>query len=152
MAAHTNVFRDIDSKSQTAQAEVNHPEWAKAMEVIYPRARDMMAKPRYWHVAYPLAVTALCVAPHEFFLRNWYTCFEAGLGKLKVRYTHARSETISHSYHVGEDLSSSCLEWHAAAAMDVPVSLSRAHIHSLSQTRHYIETCLPTEPGRGDPS
>ncbi|KAI8986099.1 cell morphogenesis N-terminal-domain-containing protein [Trametes punicea] len=70
---------------KTAQAEVNHPEWAKAIEVIYPKARDMSAKPRYWHVAYPLAVTALCVAPHEYFLRNWWACFEAGLGKLKEK-------------------------------------------------------------------
>ncbi|KAH9913944.1 cell morphogenesis protein N-terminal, partial [Amylocystis lapponica] len=31
--------------AKTAQAEVNHPDWAKAMEVIYPRARDMMSKP-----------------------------------------------------------------------------------------------------------
>ncbi|EJF63380.1 hypothetical protein DICSQDRAFT_82970 [Dichomitus squalens LYAD-421 SS1] len=92
--AHGNRLKTIFAETlvqilhpigKTAQAEVNHPEWAKAMEVIYPKAKDMMAKPRYWHVAYPLAVTALCVAPHEFFLRNWYTCFEAGLGKLKEK-------------------------------------------------------------------
>ena len=94
--AYRCAFRDIDSKSQTAQAEVNHPEWAKAMEVIYPRARDMMAKPRYWHVAYPLAVTALCVAPQEFFLRNWVACFEAGLGKLKVSLSSMPTKMISH--------------------------------------------------------
>ena len=44
----------------------------------------MMAKPRYWQVAYPLAVTALCVAPHEMFLRHWNMCFENGINKLKV--------------------------------------------------------------------
>lgn len=44
-----------------------------------------MAKPRYWHVAYPLAITSLCVAPHQFFLRNWTACFEAGFAKLKAR-------------------------------------------------------------------
>ncbi|KAI0938631.1 hypothetical protein AcV5_000269 [Taiwanofungus camphoratus] len=71
--------------AKTAQAEVNHPEWSKAIEVIFPRARDMMGKPRYWHVAYPLAVTTLCVAPHEFFLRNWNVCFEAGLSKMKEK-------------------------------------------------------------------
>lgn len=59
--------------------------WAKAVEIVYPRARDMMNKPRYWHVAYPLAVTSLCVAPHEYFLRNWMSCFELGLAKLRVR-------------------------------------------------------------------
>ena len=44
----------------------------------------MMSKPRYWQVAYPLVVTALCVAPHEFFMKNWVSCFEVGLVKLKV--------------------------------------------------------------------
>ncbi|KIJ14496.1 hypothetical protein PAXINDRAFT_176694 [Paxillus involutus ATCC 200175] len=68
---------------KTAQAEVNHPQWEKAIEKIYPRAKEMMSKPRYWHVAYPLAVTALCVAPHQYFLKNWIACFEYGISKLK---------------------------------------------------------------------
>ncbi|KAH7909870.1 cell morphogenesis N-terminal-domain-containing protein, partial [Hygrophoropsis aurantiaca] len=70
---------------KTAQAEVNHPQWEKAIEKIYPRAKDMMSKPRYWHVAYPLAVTSLCVAPHQYFLRHWMGCFEHGLSKLKEK-------------------------------------------------------------------
>ncbi|KAH7922710.1 hypothetical protein BV22DRAFT_1197227 [Leucogyrophana mollusca] len=70
---------------KTAQAEVNHPQWEKAIEKIYPRAKDMMSKPRYWHVAYPLAVTSLCVAPHQYFLRNWVGCFEHGMSKLKEK-------------------------------------------------------------------
>ncbi|KAG6334469.1 hypothetical protein ID866_4617 [Astraeus odoratus] len=68
---------------KTAQAEVNYPLWEKAMERIYPRAREMMGKPRYWHAAYPLAVTALCVASHQYFLKTWSACFEYGIGKLK---------------------------------------------------------------------
>ncbi|KZT10303.1 uncharacterized protein LAESUDRAFT_755809 [Laetiporus sulphureus 93-53] len=92
--AHGNRLKTIFAETlvhmlhpiaKTAQAEVNHPEWAKAIEVIFPKARDMMAKPRYWHVAFPLAVTALCVAPQEYFLRNWNVCFEAGLSKIKER-------------------------------------------------------------------
>ncbi|KAI0795448.1 cell morphogenesis N-terminal-domain-containing protein [Abortiporus biennis] len=71
--------------AKTAQAEVNHPEWAKAVELIFPKAKDMMGKPRYWQVAYPLAVTTLCVAPNEFFLKNWMSCFEAGLSKIKEK-------------------------------------------------------------------
>ncbi|GBE87331.1 hypothetical protein SCP_1100060 [Sparassis crispa] len=71
--------------AKTAQAEVNHPDWAKGIEVIYPKAKDMMSKPRYWHVAYPLAITALCVAPNDFFLRHWNLCFEAGLSKIKEK-------------------------------------------------------------------
>ncbi|TFK86780.1 hypothetical protein K466DRAFT_663499 [Polyporus arcularius HHB13444] len=92
--AHGNRLKTIFAETlvhtlhpigKTAQAEVNQPDWAKAIEVIFPKARDMATKPRYWHVAYPLAVTALCVAPNEYFLRNWTACFEAGLGKLKER-------------------------------------------------------------------
>ncbi|THH13619.1 hypothetical protein EW146_g6621 [Bondarzewia mesenterica] len=71
--------------AKTAQAEVNHPQWAKAIEIIHPKARDMANKPRYWHVAYPLVIVSLCVAPNEYFLRNWQTRFEASLNKLKEK-------------------------------------------------------------------
>lgn len=69
---------------QTIQAEVNDPQWAKAIKTIVPKAKDMVSKPRYWHVAYPLYITSLCVAPLEYFQQNWVACFEAGLSKLKV--------------------------------------------------------------------
>ncbi|KAA1476636.1 hypothetical protein DENSPDRAFT_933178 [Dentipellis sp. KUC8613] len=71
--------------AKTAQAEVNHPQWAKAIEIINPKAKDMVNKPRYWHVAYPLLIASLCVAPTEYFLRNWSACFESGLNKLKEK-------------------------------------------------------------------
>ncbi|KAI0264751.1 cell morphogenesis N-terminal-domain-containing protein [Gloeopeniophorella convolvens] len=71
--------------AKTAQAEVNHPQWAKAIEIIHPKARDLSGKLRYWHVAYALVVVSLCVSPTEYFLRNWATCFEAGLNKLKEK-------------------------------------------------------------------
>ncbi|RDB30372.1 Cell morphogenesis protein PAG1 [Hypsizygus marmoreus] len=68
---------------KTAQAETNNPQWAKAIEVIYPKAREMMSKPRYWPVAFPLAITSLCVAPQSYFLKHWVACFEAACSKLK---------------------------------------------------------------------
>lgn len=77
------IVRLLHPIGKTAQAEVNHPLWGKAIERIYPRAREMMGKPRYWQAAYPLAVTTLCVAPHQFFLKAWTACFEYGIGKLK---------------------------------------------------------------------
>ncbi|KAI6165896.1 cell morphogenesis C-terminal-domain-containing protein [Pisolithus thermaeus] len=77
------ITRLLHPIGKTAQAEVNHPLWGKAIERIYPRAREMMGKPRYWQAAYPLAVTALCVAPHQFFLKTWTACFDYGIGKLK---------------------------------------------------------------------
>jgi hypothetical protein len=54
------------------------------MSIIYPKAKDMMSKPRYWAVAYPLVITCLCVAPRDYFLKHWMSCFDAGLAKLKV--------------------------------------------------------------------
>ncbi|KAJ8509477.1 hypothetical protein ONZ45_g8356 [Pleurotus djamor] len=70
---------------KTAQAETNNPQWGRAIEIIYPKAKEMVAKPRYWSVAYPLLITSLCVAPQAFFLKHWYTCFEGSISKLKER-------------------------------------------------------------------
>ncbi|EEB99561.1 hypothetical protein MPER_00741 [Moniliophthora perniciosa FA553] len=69
---------------QTAQAETNNPMWAKATEVIYPKAREMATKPRYWNVAFPLLITSLCVAPENYFRKYWLGCFENAVSKLKV--------------------------------------------------------------------
>jgi hypothetical protein len=74
----TNVF------VETAQAETNNPQWAKAIEIIFPKAKEMMSKPRYWHVAFPLAMTSLCMAPQQYFLKHWPSCFESSITKLKV--------------------------------------------------------------------
>ncbi|KAH7105208.1 cell morphogenesis N-terminal-domain-containing protein [Auriculariales sp. MPI-PUGE-AT-0066] len=71
--------------AKTAQAEVNHPQWAAAMEAIYPKAKEMIAKKQYWVNGYPLLVVALCVAPRDFFLQNWSQVFELGVTKLKER-------------------------------------------------------------------
>ncbi|KDR72526.1 hypothetical protein GALMADRAFT_142849 [Galerina marginata CBS 339.88] len=70
---------------KTAQAETNNPQWAKAIELIYPKAREMMSKPRYWQVAFPLAITILCVAPQTYFLKNWQAFFENSISKLKEK-------------------------------------------------------------------
>ncbi|KAI0032600.1 cell morphogenesis N-terminal-domain-containing protein [Vararia minispora EC-137] len=71
--------------AKTAQAEVNYPQWAKAIEIIHPKAKELAGKPRYWHVAYALVVVSLCVSPSEYFLKHWMGCFEAGLSKLKEK-------------------------------------------------------------------
>ncbi|PBK70905.1 hypothetical protein ARMSODRAFT_1033874 [Armillaria solidipes] len=70
---------------KTAQAETNNPMWAKAIEIIYPKAREMMSKPRYWNVAFPLVITSLCVAPESYFRKHWVSCFELSLSKLKEK-------------------------------------------------------------------
>ncbi|CCO32552.1 Protein furry homolog-like AltName: Full=ALL1-fused gene from chromosome 4p12 protein [Rhizoctonia solani AG-1 IB] len=68
---------------KTAQAEVNHPGWAKAIDLIYPKAREMISKPRYFAVAYPLVISALCVAPQDFFAKNWMSCIDLSIVKMK---------------------------------------------------------------------
>ncbi|KAF5362660.1 hypothetical protein D9758_009577 [Tetrapyrgos nigripes] len=70
---------------QTAQAETNIPLWAKAIELIHPKAREMAAKPRYWSVAFPLVITSLCVAPEAYFRKHWVPCFEVSLSKMKEK-------------------------------------------------------------------
>lgn len=44
----------------------------------------MMGKPRYWHAAFPLAVTSLCMAPQALFLKHWQAFAESAISKLKV--------------------------------------------------------------------
>ncbi|KAG6873883.1 hypothetical protein C0995_009662 [Termitomyces sp. Mi166 len=78
----THILHPI---GKTAQAETNNPQWAKAIEIIYPKAREMMSKLRYWPVAFPLAITSMCVASQAYFLKNWVLCFEAACSKLKEK-------------------------------------------------------------------
>jgi hypothetical protein len=115
--------------TKTAQAEVNHPQWAKAIETIYPKAKDMMSKPRYWHVAYPLTITSLCVAPQQFFLRNWTTCFEAGLQKLKVYPSLSISPLIIDCHASGKGVPGTSYEWHDAATLDLFVSMPGTSVY-----------------------
>lgn len=83
---------------KTAKDELNHPVWAKAIETIYPKARDMMSKPRYWSAAYPLVVTTICMSPNNFFLRNWLNIFDAGITRIKVSvspWLHSKCQLLT---------------------------------------------------------
>jgi hypothetical protein len=82
--AEPKLFVLMGTVFRTAQVETNDPTWRKAIEFIHPRAVSMASKPRYWAIAFPLVVTSLCVAPQDFFLKNWWTCVEGCLAKLKV--------------------------------------------------------------------
>ncbi|KAJ7219440.1 cell morphogenesis N-terminal-domain-containing protein [Mycena pura] len=79
------LVRLLHPIGKTAQAETNNPQWAKAIEMIYPKAKEMMSKRQYWHVAFPLVITSLCVAPQTYFLKNWVPCFEVALSKVKEK-------------------------------------------------------------------
>lgn len=77
--------------AQSASAEINHPTWVKAMDLIAQRAASMAAKPRYWPIAYPLYVAALCASPETQFLQGiagnsgWSACLEAAMPRIKDR-------------------------------------------------------------------
>ncbi|KAF9226299.1 hypothetical protein BS17DRAFT_815177 [Gyrodon lividus] len=66
-------------------AKVHHLQWEKAIEKIYPRAKEMVTEPRYWHAAYPLAATALRVALHQYFLKNWIPCLDYAIRISKLK-------------------------------------------------------------------
>lgn len=68
-----------------ATAELNHPVWSRAIELLYSKASQMMQKPKYWFTAYPLASVLLCVAPQEMFTDLWMSFFDQSTLKLKDR-------------------------------------------------------------------
>ncbi|RCH88198.1 Cell morphoproteinsis protein PAG1, partial [Rhizopus stolonifer] len=63
--------------AEVAVAEVNFPSWAKAVDLMYPRALKMTLKPRHVLAGYPLVTTLLCVSRKEFFLTNWMSILES---------------------------------------------------------------------------
>ncbi|KAG0054336.1 Cell morphogenesis protein PAG1 [Gryganskiella cystojenkinii] len=68
---------------KVAVAEVNHPNWSKTVELIYPKARKMTNKPRHVQVAFPLVTMLLCVSKKDFFLKHWMSVFESCREKFK---------------------------------------------------------------------
>ncbi|KAI9263012.1 cell morphogenesis protein N-terminal, partial [Helicostylum pulchrum] len=60
-----------------AVAEVNFPSWAKAVDLMYPRAIKMTLKPRHILAGYPLVTTLLCVSRKDFFAANWTSVMDS---------------------------------------------------------------------------
>ncbi|KAF8987696.1 Cell morphoproteinsis protein PAG1 [Haplosporangium bisporale] len=69
--------------AKVALAEVNHPNWSKTVELIYPKARKMTNKPRHVQVAFPLVTILLCVSKKDFFLKHWLSVFDSLREKFK---------------------------------------------------------------------
>ncbi|CCA66737.1 hypothetical protein PIIN_00418 [Serendipita indica DSM 11827] len=135
--------------SKTAQDELNHPDWAQAVTTIYRKAKEMLPKPRYWHVAFPLVVTTLCVAPHEFFLQNWMNCVEGCLAKLKE--PRARPFALNgilrlvwtYLYRCRESASSSIDKLETDFAYLVPSEQNESAVSSSSGTVNQSEILAP---------
>ncbi|KAF8660761.1 hypothetical protein AX16_001555 [Volvariella volvacea WC 439] len=71
---------------KTAQAETNNPQWAQAIERMFPKARAETKKKnvQQWAAALPLMYILLCVSPHTFFLKNWSPVVDS-IGKPKEK-------------------------------------------------------------------
>lgn len=127
--------------------EVNHPMWAKAIELMYPKA-NQMSKPRYWNISYPCAVTMLCVAPHDYFLRNWIPFVEMSTTKLKVIrlptcFFRFADTLIAGSVTSGKVSSPSGSQRHSAYRLDIPLPVSRTCIIHDDEARYSPKALLP---------
>lgn len=67
-----------------ATAEVNLPQWTKAVQFIYAKALGLSGKPRYAMPAMQLVCTVTAVSPQDMLIANWSTCLDLCLGKIKV--------------------------------------------------------------------
>ncbi|KAG1211887.1 hypothetical protein G6F69_004186 [Rhizopus microsporus] len=81
--------------AEVADAEVNFPAWAKAVDLMYPRALKMILKPRHISVGYPLITTLLCVSRKNFFAENWTAILESCYQKFSKqdKYTKCKEST-----------------------------------------------------------
>lgn len=131
---------------QTAQAEVNHPGWAKAIDIIYPKAREMLAKPRYFGVAYPLAISALCVAPQDFFAKNWMACIDLSVAKMKVAcFTYCRDYCLDFgSPLAGEAYACDVSKRDPTHHMDLLVPMSRGELYCNIKAGDCPQAPVPT--------
>ncbi|KAG1472307.1 hypothetical protein G6F56_001617 [Rhizopus delemar] len=76
--------------AEVADAEVNFPSWAKAIDLMYPRALKMTLKPRDTYAGYPLITTLLCVSRKDFFAANWLPVLESCYQKLNKQDKYTR--------------------------------------------------------------
>lgn len=68
-------------------AEVNHPTWVDAINVIFSKSYSIAftRSPKFWNSAISLAVTALSVAPKEMFEKNWRKIVDVITKRLKPK-------------------------------------------------------------------
>ncbi|CDK29043.1 unnamed protein product [Kuraishia capsulata CBS 1993] len=68
-------------------AEVNHPTWVEAIEIIYDKSVSLMRlKPqKFWGYGLQLSVAALSVAPQELFKAHWLSIIEVNSRRLKPK-------------------------------------------------------------------
>ncbi|OAV90383.1 hypothetical protein PTTG_12729 [Puccinia triticina 1-1 BBBD Race 1] len=77
---------------QLAAAEVNHPVWGKAINLILSKSHSMSDKPsksRYWNSTFPLMCAAVGAAPQELLLPKWTKNVEWCTTKLNKKSTQA---------------------------------------------------------------
>lgn len=75
----------IEPVARQASAELHHPAWVSAMQVLLGRALSMLQRSRYWSVAFSLCTVVLCASPPDVFLERWFALIEAGHARLRER-------------------------------------------------------------------
>ncbi|CAN6632790.1 cell morphogenesis protein PAG1 [Trichomonascus vanleenenianus] len=72
-----------------ATAELNHPTWVQATELLFSKSMELISRPKLWIQCFPFCATVLSVAPQELFANNWLQIFENNAPKLKERNNRA---------------------------------------------------------------
>lgn len=104
-----------------------------------------MNKPRYWPVAFPLAITSLCVAPQAYFLKHWQVFFDSFVSKMKVFAIPSIVPTLNLMMSVGKAVQSDGAEWHFAPCLDLSISLPRICVDDYDETGRCPEALLPSK-------
>ncbi|KAH3901318.1 Tao3p SCDLUD_002809 [Saccharomycodes ludwigii] len=71
-------------------AEVNHPDWVEAMEMIINTCTKLKHDHKSWASWFKLTVTVLCVSPQELFSVSWLSLIEDNAIKLKSKSLEER--------------------------------------------------------------
>ncbi|KAL6948682.1 hypothetical protein ACO0QE_001155 [Hanseniaspora vineae] len=72
-------------------AEVNHPVWVQAMNLILSTCAKFVNDSRYWSSFFKLTVSVLCVSPQELFGCKWMSLIERNSVKLKSKSIEDRT-------------------------------------------------------------
>ncbi|CCF60234.1 hypothetical protein KAFR_0J01700 [Kazachstania africana CBS 2517] len=66
-------------------AEVNHPTWIEAMELLLECAKKLKSDSKYWANGFKLMVSILCASPPSIFTENWINIIEVNASKIKTK-------------------------------------------------------------------
>ncbi|KAF8324255.1 cell morphogenesis N-terminal-domain-containing protein [Cantharellus anzutake] len=147
-----NLTHMLHPLGKNASAEFNIPSWVQAIEHIYPKAIGMTTNPKYWSTAFPLAVTALCVAPQDFFRKHWSALCDITITKLlKERFSRSMLKNglvrviWTYLYHCQDNASTVGTKMESIMRLLLP-SKRRAVPEDMVDTLTYIVHFITSRP------